>query len=184
MMADPHGLRPLLARVLADPRRETDHEAWDELLVRLRVLVRGLLLVRVRQELDASDLTQEVEHRILRHFGGFRGTDVPALLAWVGAIAASVLADYRRARPAPDPLPETDLPAPAADPGFDPELTGRVLRGVDQLPQPGRRIVTAFYLEGRTCEEIAREFGRTAVWVRVTKLHAVRRLRTLFGERT
>lgn len=182
-MPDAHGLRPLLARVLADPRHETDREAWDELLARLRALVRAFLLVRVRQELDASDLAQEVQRRVIGHFDGFRGADVPTLLAWVKAIAASVLADYRRERPRPAPLPSDEPPAPAADSGFDPELAARVLRRVERLPEPGRRIVTAFYLEGRTCEEIARELNRTPVWVRVTKLHAVRALRELLGER-
>lgn len=181
-MADQHGLRPLLVRVLADPRRENDPAAWNELLGRLRIVVRALFLVQVRQAADASDLAQEVQRRVLAGFERFRGDTVPALLAWIRTIAVSVLADFRRVRPDLTQSLPPDPPAPTGDSAFDSELTARVLRGVEELPEPRRRIVTAFYLEGRSCEEIARELNRSPVWVRVTKLHAVRQLRDRFRE--
>lgn len=183
-MPDPHGLSPLLERVRNDPARTTDPTAWNELLERLRLFARTLFLVKVRQAADASDLAQEVQARVIKGFAGFRGATVPELLGWVQSIVRSVFADYRPRRPETVPLSGVE---PAEEPpssGFDPELTDRVLRAVETLAEPGRGIVTAFYMEGQSCEEIARQLNRPAGWVRVTKYHAVRALRDRLREAT
>jgi RNA polymerase sigma factor (sigma-70 family) len=183
-MSDHHGLCPLLEQVRgklarADARERASDPAWNELAARLRLFVRAFFLVRVRQAAEASELAQEVQVRVARSFfDGFRGSTVPELLAWVQAIARRVLADQARRLP-PDALALSgdELAVEPAGTGLDPELTDRVLRSVETLPEPGRGIVTAFYLEGRSCEEIARQMSRPAGWVRVKKLHAVRALR-------
>jgi len=183
-MDDRHGLKLLLERVLRDRDHRLDPDAWNVLLGRLRLIVRALLALQVRQQADASDLAQEVQQRVIAHFPQFRGESVPSLLAWVETIAATVLRDYRRKgqKCKLDQL-DHDLPAPAPSPDeLDPERLSQVLEAVERLPEPGRGIVRAFYLEGRSCAAIATERGRSAVWVRVTKLHAVRALRALLGE--
>jgi RNA polymerase sigma factor (sigma-70 family) len=182
MRDDRHGLRPLLERVLRDRERSRDPDAWNELLARLRTLVRALLVLRVQEVNDASDLAQEVQRRVLISFNRFRGETVPALLAWVNSIAASVLANYRIRRRTPESL-DIDPPDPrgSLSSTFDPDTLDRVLRAVDQLPEPGRTLIRAFYLEGRTCVQLAAEMGRTAEWVRVNKMYAVRALRGLLG---
>jgi RNA polymerase sigma factor (sigma-70 family) len=182
MREDRHGLRPLLERVLRDRDRTRDGEAWNELMGRLRALARALFLtLHVRAD-DASDLAQEVQRRVLCHFPGFRGETVESLLSWVNCIIASVEANYRAKRPPEVPLPDDPAdPRAASSLGFDPEQLDRVLRALAQLPEPGRTVVRAFYLEGRTCVQIADDLKRNADWVRVNKMHAVRALRSLLG---
>jgi RNA polymerase sigma factor (sigma-70 family) len=183
---DRHGLKPLLERVLRDRNRTSDPEAWSGLMGRVRLLVRAELALKVRQADDASDLAQEVQKKILRAFPRFGGETVPSFLCWVEMIVVSVLASYWRRRPPPvglDALP-AEPPGPVPDPdAFDAEQIGRVLEAVEQLPDPGRAIVRAFYLEGLTCAQIAGRMNRAAVWVRVTKLYAVRQLRDRLGGR-
>lgn len=181
MPEDRHELRPLLERVLRDRGRTRDLDAWNELMRRLRALARALLALQVRHD-DASDLAQEVQRRILFHFEGFRGETVEGLLAWVNCIIASVRANYWAVRRPAEPLID-DLPDPRPDSAaeFDPERLDRVLRALEKLPEPGRTLVRAFYLEGRTCVQIAADMERTADWVRVNKMHAVRALRRLLG---
>jgi RNA polymerase sigma factor (sigma-70 family) len=179
-MNDRHGLGPLLERVRRDRDHDLDPEAWSELVGRLRALARAVLALKVRQSLEASDLAHDAVARVLRHFGGFRGETVPALLAWFNAILASVLADYRRRVPGPAPLPD-DAPAPPPATVAPADDIDRVLRAVERLAEPGRSVVRAFYLEGRPCVQIAADMGRSDVWVRVTKLNAVRALRELLG---
>jgi RNA polymerase sigma factor (sigma-70 family) len=182
MADDRHGLGPLLERVLRDRRHTKDPQAWDELLGRLRALSRALLVFRVRQANDASDLAQEVQVRVIRWFDGFRGETVNSLLAWVHMIRDGVLSDYyAHLRPTCPLPPEVPEPQPDGVP-FDPEDWDRVLRAVESLPEPGRTLVRGYYLEGRTCVQLAAELKRGAVWVRVNKMLAVRRLRQLRGD--
>jgi RNA polymerase sigma factor (sigma-70 family) len=182
-MEDRHGLKPLLQRVLADRERSHDPDAWNQLLARLRPIIRALLVTRVTQEADASDLTHDVQQRLLRYFPKFRGQTVESFLAWMDQITAKVLAGYWGGgqRPTARPLAE-DLPAPSAEPeAFDVDRLGRVLLAMEKLPPQSREIIQAFYLGGQSCVQIAARLRRSAVWVRVTKLHAVRELCALLG---
>jgi RNA polymerase sigma factor (sigma-70 family) len=180
---DRHGLKSLLERLLCDRDPRGNSEAWNAMMERLRPLVRAWLAARLRQEGDASDLAQEVQVRVLRGFNEFRGDTVPSFLAWVSMIAARVLSGYYRSQP-PQPKPiSDDLPDPMPTPdAFDSELIDRVLQAVERLPEPRRRLIRAFYFEGRSCVEIAREMNRTPDWVRVTKLDSVRKLHEMLGE--
>jgi RNA polymerase sigma factor (sigma-70 family) len=184
-MEDRHGLKPLLERILSDREHGHHQDAWNGLMVRLRPIIRALLLKRVDQDADASDLTQDVQHRLLRYFPRFRGETIESFLAWMNQILASVLAAYVRDRQKDlAPLPGEDgPPEPVPEPeAFDAEQLSRVLHAVERLREPYRQIIQAFYLKEQSCVEIAQRLQRTPVWVRVTKLHALRQLRTVLGE--
>ena len=182
MTDDRYGLGPLVERALRDRCHTKDPQAWNELLGRLRALTRALLIPRVRQANDASDLAHEVQVRVLSNFVNFRGETVNSLLAWVYLIAERVLINYYARRRDTCPLPpEVAEPQPDGIP-FDPEYFDRVLRAVERLPEPGRTLVRGFYLEDRTCGQLASDLKRGVVWVRVNKMLAVRRLRELLGD--
>jgi RNA polymerase sigma factor (sigma-70 family) len=179
MPDDRYGLRPLLERVLRDRNHSKDPEAWNQLLERLRALTRALLVLRVRDANDASDLAQDVQVRVIRNFDSFRGETVNALLAWVYKIAGSVLINYYRRIPRTCPLP-ADLPQQELP--FDPDLVDHVLCAIDRLPEPGRSLIRGFYLEGRSRRQLALELNRGEVWVGVKKMLTVRCLRELLGD--
>jgi RNA polymerase sigma factor (sigma-70 family) len=182
-MEDRRGLKPLLQRVLADRDRTRDPDAWNQLLARLRPILWALLVNRVAQEADASDLTHNVQLQVVCSFQRFRGETIESFLAWVDQLTVAVLGKYwrHRRRREDDPITE-DPPVPEPEPQpFDVDQLGRVLQAVENLQSPYREIVQAFYLKGQTCVQIAAQLQRTPVWVRVTKLHAVRALRTLLG---
>jgi RNA polymerase sigma factor (sigma-70 family) len=182
-MPDPHGLKPLFERVLRDPARVHDPEAWSEFMRRVRPLVRAFLLVHVRQAADASDFTNETLGRVMRRFTDFSGDTVPQFLAWAYRIAVRVRAEaYRKRVPAGcQDLEEPVAPVPDPPP-FHPDDVKRVLDALEVLEEPGRGIVRAFYLEDRTCEEIAAGMNRPAGWVRKQKMYAVRKLGETLGE--
>jgi RNA polymerase sigma-70 factor (ECF subfamily) len=184
MADDRYGLGPLLERVLRDRSRTKDPQAWDELLGRLRALSRALLACRVRDANDASDLAQEVQFQVVRKFDGFRGETVNSLLAWVHMIRERVLINYYTRRPPTCQLPP-DVPEPEPDGvPFGAEDLDRLLRAVERLPEPGRTLVRGFYLEDRTCGQLASDLKRGVVWVRVNKMLAVRSLRELLGDQS
>jgi RNA polymerase sigma-70 factor (ECF subfamily) len=178
-MSDLHGLEPLLDRA-----RAGDRPAWNALLDRLRPIIRALLRRQLRHDGDASDLAQEVQLRMDRGFGRFRGQSVPQLLAWVRQIAARVLIDHHRQRqPVFEPLlsEPPHLPGPSAGMGSsDAEKIAQLAGALERLPPHYRQVLEARF-DGMRCVTIAERIGQTPGWVRVTCKRAIDRLRKEMG---
>jgi RNA polymerase sigma-70 factor (ECF subfamily) len=175
-MSDLHGLEPLLDRA-----RTGDRPAWNALLDRLRPIIRALLRRQMRHDGDASDLAQEVQLRMDRGFGRFRGQSVPQLLAWVRQIAARVLIDHhRRRQPVFEPL-GLNLPqrsGPSAGMGSShAEKMAQVAEALERLPPHYRAVLEARLVDGLRCVTIAERIGQTPGWVRVVCKRAFDRLR-------
>ena len=170
---------------LLDQARAGDHVAWDTLLSRLRPIIWALCRRQLRDDADASSVTQNVLYRVHGGFGRFRGTSVPQLLAWVRKITARALIDWRRkAPPTAKPLP-SDLFDSSSTVGTElaqAEDMARLTAAVERLPEPYRAVIVARLLQKQSCVDIARHMGRTDVWVRVTCMRALRRLRQELGE--
>jgi RNA polymerase sigma-70 factor (ECF subfamily) len=192
IMHDAHQLAPLLRRC-----REGDAAALDGLLGKLRPYVRLLLRSRVAPELgrrlDASDLVQETLLRVCRGFRQFAGDSVPQLLAWVGQIAAHVLAssarhhgagrrDVAHERPG-SRLLERLLSAERTpqERAVRDEEAARLAVALERLPESYRVVIEARFFDQMPFADVARQAGKNVGAVRVLCVRAIARLRQELG---
>jgi RNA polymerase sigma-70 factor (ECF subfamily) len=197
---------------LLDRARAGERAAWEELLRQLRPIIRALARRRVQSDNDASDLAQDVLLRMNRGFAKFRGCRIAQLLAWARSIMRNRLVeDYRRRTPPAEPLPpdvgDSFEGGPLARLVDDEEMArlaealprlpdhcgplarqvgaeemARLAEALPRLPDTYRTVIEARLFDGISCAALARRLGRTPVWVRVTCLRAVERLRQELGE--
>jgi RNA polymerase sigma-70 factor (ECF subfamily) len=171
---------------LLDRARAGERAAWEELLRQLRPIIRALARRRVHGDNDASDLAQDVLLRMERAFAKFRGRSIAQLLAWARSIMRRRLVDdYRRRTPPAEPLPPDVGAAFESGPlsgMVRSEEMARLAEALPRLPDHYRTVIEARLFDGISCADLARRLGRTPVWVRVTCLRAVERLRQELGE--
>jgi RNA polymerase sigma-70 factor (ECF subfamily) len=169
---------------LFEQARAGDAKAWDDLLGRLRPIIWALCRRHARDDADASSATQNILLRVHGGFANFRGTSVPQLIAWIRKITANELIDRGR-RPAPAGPLTIEVPASGPDVGTElsrAEEIARLTAAMESLPEPYRGVAVARLIQQLSCAAIAQQMGRTEVWVRVTCMRAVRRLREELGE--
>jgi len=161
---DPWGEdRVLVARCLAG-----EEAGWSELVARHCGRIFSHCRMAGLTPEDAEDVTQEVLMSALGSLASYRGC---ALSTWLYRLTRRRLADYFRspqrrlapvADPQEDPAPVTagpvreDNPERAAAAAQDAERTRSALAG---LSEPGRSILTAYYLYEAPVREIAEEMG-------------------------
>ena len=191
-MHDAHQLAPLLLRC-----RAGEAAALNGLLQKLRPYVRLLLRSRIGPELgrrlDASDLVQETLLRVSRGFGQFAGESVPQLLAWVGQIAAHVLAssarhhgaerrDVTQERAASGGLALVSCaPGTPEEQAVRDEQATRLAEALERLPAGYRDVIEARFFEQLPFADIAQRVGKSVGAVRVLCLRALGRLRQELG---
>ena len=130
--------------------RTLDPEAAADHLTRLYRLAWSLCGSRQL----AEELTQETYARVLsrpRHLRG--GSD----FQYLARTLRNVMSDHWRAerrRPATDPEPPEDAPAPGTDPDVA-ALAGQVYAAMAELPEPLREVVAAVDVGGMTYAEAA-----------------------------
>ncbi len=140
--------------------RQGDREAFRELVDRHRDRAYGLALRVLRSELDAEEVAQDAFVRAWLALPTFRGES--AFGTWLHAIvmrcALDRAATLKRRR-----MRDADLDAAAeraADTGGAAaaervRLALRMERLMDRLSDPQRAVVTLFYYEGRSVEQVA-----------------------------
>jgi RNA polymerase sigma-70 factor (ECF subfamily) len=173
-------LQPLLDRA-----RAGDRAAWNQLLGELRPLVRAWLRRSLRQDGDASDLTNEVQFRMHRGFARFRGETTGQLRVWTLRITLNVLHDHRRSkRPAPARLPESlAFPSPVT-PVADGDEMIRLHQALEQLPRHYRAVIEGRLFDGLSCVEIAEQMNELPGTVRMWCYRAVNELNQRLGPRS
>jgi RNA polymerase sigma-70 factor (ECF subfamily) len=150
--ADPDD--PLVARA-----RDGDREAFRALVDRHRDRAYGLALRTLRSEPDAEEVAQDAFVRAWRALPGFRGD--ARFGTWLYAIVMRCAIDraqtLRRRRSREQELEAAGEPA---DPGERPDeraaLARRMERMLDELSVAQRAVVTLFYYEERSVDEVAR----------------------------
>ena len=126
-----------------------------------RKLVWHMVLRMVRQQEDAEDICQEVFIRVYKSISKYRGDS--KLSTWIGAIAYNTCLDHVRKKGKEfvmhtDTLPE--IPTSSASPSTPWEVLQRdevkaIVHGiVGQLPLHYRTVITLFYLEEFSLQEI------------------------------
>jgi RNA polymerase sigma-70 factor (ECF subfamily) len=137
-----------------------DEAAFRRLVERHGARAHALALRILRSASDAEEVAQDAFVRAWRALPGFRGES--AFSSWLYRIVARRAFDRaavlkgRRAREADIEMVE-DLPA--ASTGPDPEArerSRRLERLLAALPEVPRTVVTLYYLEDRSVDEVAR----------------------------
>src|SRR5262249_47284740 len=153
-----------------------DEAAFAELVgrygPRLRYFVRRML-----DEGDPDDVLQDVWLDVFR--GLPRLADAGAFPAWLYRLARDrVLRQWRRRRPAHQPLEEVDV-AEESEEGFTAEDAGRIHAALAGLAPEQREVIVLRFLEGMSYDDVARVVG-TPVGTVKSRLHyakqALRRL--------
>ena len=128
--------------------------------------LRGWFERRTGSSHDAEDLVQETFTRVQARLGALR--DGERLDAWVGAIAANVLADHgrrqaRRAAPLEESVAGREPKASSSCDGGDIDLRAAVAGWIEaflhRLAPEDAAILRAVDLEGRAQVDVARELG-------------------------
>jgi RNA polymerase sigma factor (sigma-70 family) len=170
---------------LKDP---ADRDAWVRLDRLYCGLLRAWFAAAGLQPADRDDLTQNALAVVLRQVKDFKHTGRPgSFRAWLRAIAANVLREFWRARPAAQ---ADSILAELGDPGsglsrvWDAEHERHVLEGLLDLARPEFADTTwrAFRragFDGVPARQVAVELGLTVNAVLIAKSRVLARLREL-----
>jgi RNA polymerase sigma-70 factor (ECF subfamily) len=141
------------------------HAAFERLAERYSVKVFHLAYSMIGNETQAEDMTQEALLRVWKGLPGYHGA--ASLSTWIYTIARNTCLTElkRRARLAPVSLDTPEFAAaidriPAlqsSDPEFGLEMD--VHQMLSQLPEKYRQVITLFYLEQKSYEEVAALLG-------------------------
>jgi RNA polymerase sigma-70 factor (ECF subfamily) len=132
-------------------------EAFDLLVERAKDKVFRLSVSMLNNETQAQDLTQEVLIKIWKALPRYSGA--ASLSTWIYAITRNTCLTELKKRNA---HPTVSLSAPEMD-GLDPAAADHAQAGAEtdvetllaRLPERYRRVVTLFYLEQKSYDEVA-----------------------------
>ncbi len=105
----------------------------------------------------AEDITQESYLRAVAHWRNGRRPENP--LAWLQAVARNLLLNHYR-RKSPESMDESRFECPLeAEPVDGPEAAALVFWGLARLGRRPRRLLEAFYIEGKSTRMIATDLS-------------------------
>ena len=166
-------------------REERRDEAIALLLPAFRCKVFGLAYSFLRDREAAEDVTQEVFIKVWRALPGFDGR--ASMSTWIYTIARNASVSALRTRRPQSSLsdPEVLEAVEAIDPVPPAEVIvdrAALLRLVDQLPTKQRQVITLFYMEAQSHEDVATMLAMPVGTVK-TLLHRARaRLSAALGQ--
>src|SRR5262245_35581453 len=143
--------------------RTGDPRAFARLVTRYRGLVSSISLCTVGNVATSEDVAQEVFLSAWRDLGSLRNP--ASFLPWLRQLTRHRARDALRSRRGPDrrALVEQAALAAAVDPGPDAEdalledeRTRAVRLALDALPSDAREVITLYYREGQSLEQVAR----------------------------
>jgi RNA polymerase sigma-70 factor (ECF subfamily) len=132
----------------------TDNQAFERLLDEYRDKVFRLACSLLGDQAAAEDATQEIFLRIWKALPGFRGESSAS--TWIYAIARNTCLTRRRMATAHrtfslDEANAAEIPSPAPATGSGSDLRA----AIDRLPAKYARVLTLFYLEDRSYQQVA-----------------------------
>jgi RNA polymerase sigma-70 factor, ECF subfamily len=136
--------------------------------------VYAFIVRRVRDRVEAEDVTADVFHRALENLGQYQWQGTP-FAAWLLRIAANAIADRWR-RLAKEPVPTRDelLDSPVDD---DTERRTMLAQLVEGLPEDQRLVVVRRFMDQRSIRDIAAELGRSEGAIKQLQFRALDNLR-------
>jgi RNA polymerase sigma-70 factor, ECF subfamily len=159
--------------------KRRDKAALDELVRTWERRLFYYICRLVDDEQDAWDILQETWLKAIRGIGSLR--EPATLPAWLYRIARNTAMSHLRKRYADKALVETcDPPAEAEDPsGLSFEDAIQVHEALARLSVPHREVLTLFFLEQMSVDEIASIVAAPTGTVKSRLFHAKRALRLL-----
>ena len=175
MADDPESRLLLDDAIIALLRAGRPDDAFAQLVPAYRRRVFGIAYGILRDRAAAEDVAQEVFVKLWQGLGGYDGR--AKLSTWIYAIARNASISALRKRPRgislsdPAVAAEADaLESAAAPPDAE---DAQLWRAVEALPDKQRQVVTLFYQDDRTTEEVAEMLGLPLNTVK-THLHRAR----------
>ena len=163
--------------------RRGDRAALEQLIrtweLRLLYFIRRL----VRDEADAWDVLQETWLRVLRGIGSL--SDPRSLAPWLYRVARNTALSHARACEPPYESLENHPDVLADEPVGGPlelEDAEQVHRGLASLSRPHREVLTLFFLEDLSVEEVATVLGIPPGTVKSRLYYAKRDLRKVLAQ--
>lgn len=164
-----------------------NQDAFALLVDRYKAYVFAVILHIVSEQTEAENIAQEVFLQVYRSLSQYRSANFKG---WIGKIAAAKAIDWRRAhrqRAQETLMPEVASECAAGQSGWQlpeevllaSENRQRVREICAKLPAVYRDVISRFYFEGKTYQQIARE-DETTVKTVESRLY---RARHLFRER-
>jgi RNA polymerase sigma-70 factor, ECF subfamily len=207
-------MRPLalLARARSG-QAEAIGELCEHYRKYLRVVVRSSLRPKLREQVELSDVVQEVLVEIVRQFPGFTGDDETALLGWMRRLVGQKLADLARfhnrlkrgggVAPLSLDSPQEVARSSAAT-GFETRLldmlslsqsspseaasrreqTDLLARALDHLPAQEVQVLWLHYAEGHSFTVIGEHMGLSRKQIRVIWARGLKLLRRTMGRQS
>lgn len=149
--------------VLVERAKTGDREAYGELVIRFQSSVYAMALIRVRDLLEAQELTQDVFVHAMRKLPQLR--DARCFAGWLRRITAR-MAINRLTRKGPLFAADAELLEAIQAHGRSPEQNLEATEAIEQLKEGlgqlkalDRATLEAFYLRGRSLKQMAREFA-------------------------
>ena len=162
---------------LIERARTGDRQAFGALVLRFQPAVYSVALARLRDVNEAVDLTQEVFIHAMTKLEQLR--DPLCFLGWLRQITVR-MALNRVMRKAPIQGAEPEVLQNAPDSAAGPlheiirnENRSLVWKGLDRLKEFDRATLVAFYIQGRSLKQMAREFD-TPIGTIKRRLHVAR----------
>ena len=153
--------------------RQGDEAAFANLVKAFQDKVYSYAYYVTGNRQDAEDVAQETFLKLWRTLGSYRGDCAPS--AWIMQIAKHTCFDYLRAKSrrqtetlyddfdgeiADRPLPDADVQSNPPDAAVQKEQRQAVAKGLAQLPQDQREVLTLCYINGLSYEQIALTLGQ------------------------
>jgi RNA polymerase sigma-70 factor, ECF subfamily len=154
-----------------------DRSAFGDLVVEFELTVYAIVFRRLRNQAEALEVTQDVFVQMLRKIGQLREPE--RFVGWLKRIAIRLSINRAVRRPR-ELLGESEALGAIGEPGessFETILEGErartVREGIASLRSLDRETLVAFYFEGRSLQEMSRDF-RSPVGTIKRRLHTAR----------
>jgi RNA polymerase sigma factor (sigma-70 family) len=172
-----------------------DPEAFDELVIRYRQRLYGLIYHMTSNHEDTNDLLQDVFAKAYRSIKGFQGKST--FHTWIHAIAVNMTLNFVKKRNRRYTMSLDDVDSGVlndedfldATSGRDPheeanltELQQRLNEAMQKLSHHHRAVVTMFDIQGMPHAEIAKILHTSEGTVRSRLFYAHRQLQNYLGE--
>lgn len=169
--------------------QEQDPEAFGQLYEVHFDRIYRYIVLRVRNQADAEDLTQQVFLNALDHIGSYRHKGMP-LSSWLFRIAHNQVVDHwkKKSREKARVIPLDEIGEAKTLPSDDPAMLAeqklsleQLAAACDQLSDGQREVISLRFAGGLSVAEAAKVMGKGEGAVKVLQHAALVKLRRILG---